>query len=99
MYDYTARLFNYRKASDALRHGKLLHFLPSNEVYVYFRYTDTDCVMVVINNNAADQTLDTARYEEMLSRYTSGRNIIDNQKIDLGSIPAKAKQAMVIELR
>lgn len=99
MYDYTARLFNYRKASDALRHGKLLHFLPSNEVYVYFRYTDTDCVMVVINNNAADQTLDTARYEEMLSRYTSGRNIIDNQKIDLGSITAKAKQAMVIELR
>lgn len=99
MYDYTARLFNYRKTSDALRHGDLLHFLPNNEVYVYFRYTATDCVMVVMNNSSTDQTLDTPRYAEMLSHYTTGTDIITNQKIDLSNITIKGKTAMVIELK
>lgn len=99
MYDYTARLFNYRKTSDALRHGDLLHFLPNNEVYVYFRYTANDCVMVVMNNGSTDQALDTPRYAEMLSRYTAGTDIITNQKIDLNAIKVKAKTAMVIELK
>ena len=99
MYDYTARLFNYRKQSDALRYGHLLHFLPVNEVYVYFRYTDNDCVMVILNNNQADQTLDTPRYAEMLNKYTDGKDIISNQTINLNNITIKAKTAMVIQLR
>ena len=99
MYDYTARLFNFRKQSDALQHGDLLHFLPVNEVYVYFRRTSADCVMVIINNNKEPQKLDTARYAEVLSNYSRGRNIIDNAEIDLNNIKIEGKTAMVIEVK
>lgn len=99
MHDYVARLFNYRKTSDALRHGDLLHFLPANEAYVYFRSTANDCVMVVINNNAEKQTLDSQRYAERLSLYTKGKDIISDKAIDLNNISIDGKSAMVIELR
>ncbi|MCR5697328.1 MAG: glycoside hydrolase family 13 protein [Marinilabiliaceae bacterium] len=99
MYDYTARLFNYRKQSDALRHGELLHFLPVNEVYVYFRYTDKECVMVVMNNSDAEQKLDTPRYAEKLAQYTNGKDIISEQSVDINNITIKAKTALVVELK
>jgi glycosidase len=99
MYDYTARLFNYRKQSDALRHGELLHFLPVNEVYVYFRYTDKECVMVVMNNSDAEQKLDTPRYAEKLAQYTNGKDIISGQSVDINNITIKAKTALVVELK
>lgn len=98
MYDYTSRLFNYRKQSDALRHGKLLHFLPENEVYVFFRYTATDCVMVVINNNTEAQNVDRGRYDEMLTDYAGGKDILSGNNIDLNNIRIDAKSAMVIQL-
>lgn len=99
MYDYVAKLFNYRKTSDALRHGDLLHFLPANEVYVYFRTTANDCVMVVINNNADKQTLDSARYAERLANYATGKDIISGSNVDLSNISVDGKTAMVIELK
>jgi hypothetical protein len=30
--------------------GKMTHYIPENNVYVYFRYTDNKTVMVLMNN-------------------------------------------------
>jgi L-rhamnose mutarotase len=38
----------------------MTHYIPENNVYVYFRYTDKKTVMVVINNNPTQQTFKTA---------------------------------------
>ncbi|MCQ2204647.1 MAG: glycoside hydrolase family 13 protein [Bacteroidales bacterium] len=99
MHDYVAKMFNYRKTSDALRHGKLLHFLPVDEVYVYFRYTDNDCVMVVINNSDKEQTLDSERYAEMLKKYSVGKDIETGKAVDLASVKVDGRRAMVVELK
>ena len=99
MYQYTARLFNYRKTSDALRNGELMHFLPANEVYVFFRYTDTQCVMVVLNNNKESQTINGADFAEILAPYNKGKEIISNVQLDsLETLTIAGKTAMVIEL-
>jgi hypothetical protein len=31
--------------------GKMTHYIPENNVYVYFRYTDNKTVMVLMNNS------------------------------------------------
>ena len=38
MYDFMHSLLNYRKSSTALRTGKLMHFIPRDGIYTYFRY-------------------------------------------------------------
>ena len=57
-FDLTSKLLNFRKENEVLQFGKMLQFLPENNVYVYFRYNDKNRVMVIINNNAEEQTLD-----------------------------------------
>ena len=99
VHDYMAKLFNYRKTSDALKHGELKHFLPKDEVYVYFRYTDNSAVMVLINNSDSDQNIDRVRYSEELSKYAEGRDVMTGEMVDINAISVKAKTATIIELK
>jgi hypothetical protein len=39
------------KTNEAVHFGKMTHYIPENNVYVYFRYTDNKTVMVLMNNN------------------------------------------------
>ena len=97
---FTKKLLNYRKDNEVLHFGKLLQYLPENNVYVYFRYNETERVMVVINNNLEDQELDLARYAEGLKGLSSGKDIISEKQIDLSkSLKIKGKTSLIIELK
>ena len=99
-FDLTSKLLNFRKENKVLQFGKMLQFLPENNVYVYFRYNDKNRVMVIINNNAEEQTLDLKKYAEGIQGSTSGKEIISGKDIQLNetlSIPAQ--DAMLIQLQ
>jgi glycosidase len=95
------KLLNYRKQSEALKYGKTLHFIPEKGIYVYFRHTDNEAIMVVLNNNNKGvRQVDTKRFNEILSKYKTGKNIITQRTINsLNTINIKAKSALVIELQ
>jgi hypothetical protein len=42
---------------------KMTHYIPENNVYVYFRYTDNKTV-ILMNNSNEIQTIKTARFQE-----------------------------------
>jgi glycosidase len=50
-FDFTSKLFQWRKTNEAVHFGKMTHYIPENNVYVYFRYTDNKTVMVLMNNS------------------------------------------------
>lgn len=99
-YNYVSTILNWRKTNKAVQTGKLTHFLPENNTYVYFRYTKNEAVMVILNNNNSEErTVDCKRFEEILKGYNSGLEITTNTKIDkLDKITIKPKSAMIIEL-
>ncbi len=37
--ELTKKLASFRKNSDALKTGKMMHYIPEEGLYVYFRYT------------------------------------------------------------
>jgi hypothetical protein len=39
------------KTNEAVHFGKMTHYIPENNVYVYFRYTDNKTVMILMNNS------------------------------------------------
>lgn len=57
IFNFTKGLLKIRKEHAALHSGTLIHFKPFNEVYLYFRTTDKEKMMVVINNNKEKQTI------------------------------------------
>ncbi|MGQ1784387.1 glycoside hydrolase family 13 protein [Saccharicrinis sp. GN24d3] len=95
------KLLNYRKHSEALKYGNTLHFIPRDGVYVYFRYTDNETIMVILNNNTKGiKHIDTSRFKEITGGFNQGTNILTGRAIgNLKSINIKAKSAMVIELK
>jgi glycosidase len=99
-YDYTSKLFNWRKTNDAVHFGKMKHYIPENNVYVYFRYTDTAAVMVVMNNSLKTQTIKTDRFSESIGNYKTGKDIFNGQSIDLkNDISIDGKSVLILELK
>ncbi len=99
-HSFTKKLLNYRKNKEVLHFGKLLQFLPENNVYVYFRYNEQERVMVVINNSPEPQEIDLARFTEGLAGSVSGKDVISEAQLDLSkSLNIKGKSSMVIELK
>lgn len=99
-FDFTKKLLNWRKGSQAIHIGKTLHFVPQDNVYVYFRYTDKETVMVVLNNSEKDQTIDLKRFMEGIKDFTKGKDIISGKEINLNNkLEIKAKTSMILELK
>lgn len=97
---FTKALLNWRKNSKAITQGKLKHYIPEEGVYVYFRYIENEAVMVVINNNEESRTFKTDRFNENLTGYSSGTDIISRTYFDqLRMISVPAMTARVIELK
>ncbi|SHF44796.1 Glycosidase [Mariniphaga anaerophila] len=100
MQRYLANIQNWRKNKAVIHYGKLMHFVPEDGVYTFFRYDEDETVMVVLNKNIEDKTLSTKRFEEITKGFSSGKDIISSTEIpDLSEIQVPAKSAMIIELK
>ena len=99
-FNFTKKLFQWRKTNQAIHAGKTKHFIPENNVYVYFRYTEKDTVMVILNNHPKKQTLNLNRFNEMLKTASKGKNILNDTTVSLTKpLEINGKTAMVIEIQ
>lgn len=98
--DYFKTLAQWRKTSSAIHNGKLMHFIPQNDVYVYFRYNDEQTVMVLLNNSDKEaKSLKTGRFNERLRGFSKAKNVLTGEILsDISTIPIAAKSAVVLEL-
>lgn len=99
-HEFTKKVFNYRKNNPVLHFGKMKHYLPINNVYVYFRTLNEKSVMVVVNNNKEAQTLDLTTYNESLAGYRAGQEIVTGSKLEINkSLSVPAQDVLIIELQ
>lgn len=98
-YEFVSNLANWRKGSDVIHTGELTHFIPQNNVYVYFRHKDDKRVMVVLNGNAKSDVLYLSRFSEMIQDSQSGYDVISGEMVELNdTLAIEAYETMVIEL-
>ena len=99
-FDFSSKLFTWRKSKDLIHSGKTTHYIPENNVYVYFRYNEKETVMVVINNNSEKQILKTNRFKENIQNFKSGKEVLSGKIIDLNTeIEIEGKSALILELK
>lgn len=98
-FDFTAKLFHWRKTNPAIHFGKTTHYIPENNVYVYFRYNDNQTVMVLINNNPENQEIYTYRFKENIENYKTGKEVLADLVFDLSQpIFMEGKSGLILEL-
>src|SRR5690606_13455120 len=100
LFNYVRTVLNWRKDKSVIHTGSLMHFIPEDGVYVYFRYNDTESVIVILNNNATEKTLSTKRFTERLTGFTSAENIVTQQSVtNLQQLTLPGKSATILELK
>lgn len=100
MQDWLRRLLQWRKTSAAVTRGKMVHYVPEDGTYIYFRTTEQDAVMVVINKRAQDSTLDLQRFEGSLQGRHHASNVLSGQAVDLTRpLALRAHQSVVLQLK
>ena len=76
-----------------------MQFVPENGIYTYFRYTEQQKIMVIMNTSNKDVEHETTRYTEMLSGCSSAINVVTDNKLDnISIIKLKANSTLIIEL-
>ncbi len=98
-FNYFSKLANWRKNEEVIKTGKLMQFIPEDNTYVYFRYTDQQCVMVLLNRNEDSKTLDTQRFRERIEGYHSANNVVTDAAInDLSQLELPPMSITILEL-
>ena len=91
-------LFNWRKGNNAVKYGKLTHYIPSDGHYVYFRHDGRQTVMVVLNKNPQATQLDLGRFGGMIKAVRQGRNVLTGEAVDLRApLALPAMTSVVVE--
>ena len=100
-FEFSKKLFNWRKNNPVIHTGKLVQFIPENNVYVYFRYNpEGDRVMVVLNVSFTMQKLKLSRFSEGLDTHKSGVELFSNKRLNLNKILEIAPRTpMIIALQ
>jgi glycosidase len=98
-FNYIKKLAHYRKKCEAITNGNLTQFVPENGIYVYFRTIEKQKVMVIMNTNNKEITLETARYKEIIAQSNYGIDIMSDVNMsNIQQINLKPNQTLVVEL-
>ena len=97
---FLRKLVNWRKGASAVHGGKMMHYGPEDDTYIYFRHDGKQKVMVALNMNTRDVTLDAGRFREMLAGAHSGKDVITGRSISLsGKFTLPARSVHVLEVQ
>ncbi len=100
MLKYIKKLLNWRKNSQAVYKGRMIHYVPENGCYVYFRQYENECVMVISNARKQELKLDVSRFKECLSGKQLGIDIITEDSCNLvdGVISVPGKECKILNI-
>ena len=97
-FDFVSKLAQFRKKSKALTKGRTTQFVPLDGVYVYFRYTDSETIMVVMNTSEKEMVLDTERYEERMGAAITATNVMTDESVSLENLKLSSKSILILRL-
>ncbi len=102
IFDYVQELLKIRKEYPALQSGKLLHFYPFDDQYIYFRILDDQKIMIVVNNKDEERSIDFNHVRHLVTEENELINLKSGEKIkfqcgDALKIRAKSTELFLVE--
>lgn len=101
-WNYMSTILNWRKTSEAVKHGDLIQYAPLREYgdcYVYARIKGDETVLVVLNGSDKAAELEMGRYSDVIRDYAAGTDVVTGQTFFLTEkLPVPARGAYILEL-
>lgn len=98
-FDFISSLLKWRKNNPVIHNGRLTHYIPEDNVYVYFRQDADTRIMVAMNANDSEKVLNTAPFAENLKGVTTATDVLTGAQFrDPGTLYLPAWTALVLEL-
>jgi len=99
-FNYVRTLANYRKNTTALQTGKLMQYIPENDIYIYFRYDAAKTVMIIYNSGDKTMPVTTGRFSERMAGFKGVVDVVTNTALpSIQCIDVPAKTTLVLELK
>ncbi len=99
IFSYLRNLLQWRATSQAVAKGKLTQFVPEKGVYVYFRHSAQDTVMVIANTADTAVTHSLKRYRELWPLHASGTDVLSGEDIRSHEVLLPAMSSRIIQLK
>jgi len=102
IFNFTQKVLEIRKNSDALQKGKLIHYPPKDEVYYYFRIKDGKKVLVIINNNKTTIQFNPVLISYQFENKNSLVDLMSGDEIKIShdfKIPLEANGVRIFEMK
>ena len=98
-FSYLQKLIRLRTTLPALSQGKFTQFMPFQDgVYVYFRHTEAQRIMVLSNTSSADQKISMDRFQELVKGSQKARNVLTQEEVSLNNLVLQPSQILLLEL-
>ena len=98
-FNFMKNLLQWRKGNEVISKGKMKHFMPRNNVYVYERSYNGKSILVVMNGVSEEVDLDLSHYKEVIGDKINSRNVLTNSNMQLGkTLHLQPKEVLVLEL-
>ena len=101
LHDYVRTLLRWRQTSDAVRHGRTLHFISRDNTYAYWRIAESgEAVFVYLNNNPEPRQVPWGDYAEVTETLAGpGRDIFTEEYVTFDARTVAGRSALVIEFK
>lgn len=83
IFNFVKNLLKIRQNYSSLSIGRLTHFYPFNDLYVYFRQADNDSTMIIVNAGDNDAEVDLSKYQELLINVEKIKNLFSEDEYDI----------------
>lgn len=101
-WNYMSTILNWRKTSEAVKHGDLIQYAPLREYgdcYVYARIKGNETVLVVLNGSDKAAELEMGRYSDVIRDYAAGTDVVTGRTFSMTEkLPVPARGAYILEL-
>ncbi len=67
IFTYFRKMLALRNKYPALSKGKLIHFPPENDVYIYFKIYEDEMIMSIINASDSKALIDVSKYSNIIN--------------------------------
>jgi glycosidase len=98
-FSHLQKLLQWRKERAEIHKGRLLHYVPEQNIYVYFRIYEGQTTMVCLNGNETPMKLNLIRFKEGIMGKKQAQNALTKEKTDLTKdLELAPLSALILEL-
>lgn len=97
-YNYMSKLATFRKTAPAITQGKLMQYIPANGLYVYYRYTDRQSVIVLSHTGKEAAKPNWINMQERVAGFSKVKDVVTGKVISLQDLTLQPGDSYVMEL-